>query len=96
MRDLAKVIEGPLVTERSTVMREKENKYFLKVHPRATKSEVKKAVEQMFKVKVVGVNTMLVGGKTRRVGRNIGKKPDWKKAIVTLKTGDSIKFFEGA
>ena len=95
-RDLTGIIEGPLVTEKSTLMREKENKYALKVNIHATKEEVKKAVEKLFKVKVTKVNTMVVGGKTRRMGQNIGRRSDWKKAIVTLKAGETIKFFEGA
>jgi len=95
-RDLTGIISGPLVTEKSTLMREKENKYALKVNIHATKEDVKKAVEKLFKVKVTKVNTMVVGGKKRRMGANAGQKSDWKKAIVTLKAGETIKFFEGA
>lgn len=96
MRDLTGVIAGPLVTEKSTLLREKQNKYVLKVAKKATKSDIKKAIEKMFKVKVTGVNTMVVEGKTRRMGAHSGKRTDWKKAIVTLKSGETIKFFEGA
>jgi large subunit ribosomal protein L23 len=96
IRDLTGIISGPLVTEKSTLMREKENKYALKVNIHATKEDIKKAVEKLFKVKVTKVNTMVVGGKMRRMGANMGRKSDWKKAIVTLKAGETIKFFEGA
>ena len=61
----------------------------------ATKTEVKQAVEALFKVKVVAVKTAVVRGKQRRIGRSIGMRPNWKKAIVTLKEGDSISLFEG-
>ncbi len=96
MKDLTTVIIGPLVTEKNTLLKEKENKYVLKVNIDATKEDIKKAVEKMFKVKVTRVNTMRVGGKTRRMGMFSGKRSDWKKAFISLKTGETIKFFEGA
>ncbi|MBI5554505.1 MAG: 50S ribosomal protein L23 [Elusimicrobia bacterium] len=96
MKDLSAVIIGPLVTEKNAWLKEKENKYVLKVNIDATKEDIKKAAEKMFKVKVTGVNTMRVGGKTRRMGRFSGKRSDWKKAFISLKAGETIKFFEGA
>ena len=88
------IIIKPVVTERS--MENMESKrYTFKVDTRANKSEIKKAVETMFGVKVKQVNTMNITGKKKRMGANVGKRPDWKKAIVTL-TEDSkeIEFFE--
>jgi large subunit ribosomal protein L23 len=96
MKDLSQVIIGPLNTEKNTLLKEKENKYVLKVNIDATKEDVKKAVEKMFKVKVTKVNTMRMGGKTRRMGMFMGKRSDWKKAFVSIKAGETIKFFEGA
>lgn len=89
------IIIKPVVTERS--MEAMENKrYTFKVAPKANKSEIKKAVESIFGVKVKQVNTMNITGKKKRMGANVGKRSDWKKAIVTL-TEDSkeIEFFEG-
>lgn len=88
------IIIKPVVTERS--MENMESKrYTFKVDTRANKSEIKKAVETIFGVKVKQVNTMNITGKKKRMGANVGKRPDWKKAIVTL-TEDSkeIEFFE--
>ena len=88
------IIFKPVVTERS--MENMESKrYTFKVDTRANKSEIKKAVETIFGVKVKQVNTMNITGKKKRMGANVGKRPDWKKAIVTL-TEDSkeIEFFE--
>lgn len=82
------------MTERSTLLREKFNQYFFEVSPASSKGDVKKAVEELFKVKVLRVRTMNVRGKFRRFGRSGGKRPDWKKAIVTLKPGDSIELVE--
>ena len=90
------VILKPVLTEKSmNAMAEK--KYTFLVHPDATKTQVKEAVEKMFDgTKVAKVNTMNCKGRTRRVGRFEGKKPDWKKAIVTLKEDSkTIEFFEG-
>jgi large subunit ribosomal protein L23 len=72
-----------------------ENKYTFVVDLGATKPQIREAVEQIFDVKVEKVNTMRVTGKVRRMGRNEGKRPDWKKAIVTVKEGDRIELFEG-
>ncbi len=90
------IIKRPLITEKGTASQEAANQYYFAVDPRATKTEIRKAVSDIFKVSVVSVRTMNVGGKLRRVGRNVGRTAAWKKAIVTLKTGDRIEFLEGA
>ena len=92
--ELNRVIERPVLTERSTVLKEKYNQYVFRVSPRATKPEIKRAVEELFKVTVEGVRAMMVGGKYRRQGRFGGYRPDWKKAVVTLKAGQKIDFAE--
>lgn len=94
MKDPRDIILRPVVTEKSMALME-ENKYTFIVDPRANKTEIKKAVEALFKVKVEKVNTMRVKGKTKRVRNIIGKEPDYKKAIVKLKKGDRIELFEG-
>lgn len=88
------VIIRPVVTEKSTRLMA-ENKYTFLVHPQATKVDIRRAVEELFNVTVVKVNTMKVRGKKRRYGRLVGRTPDRKKAIVTLKPGDKIEIIEG-
>jgi len=98
MKKIQDVIVRPLITERSTQLKEK-GKYSFEVHTDATKKEIKNAVETIFKkekVEVLKVNTINVPGKIRRVGRNLSKAYRWKKAIVTVKPGQKIEFFEGA
>lgn len=89
------VIQRPIVTEKSTIARETGNVVTLAVDPRAGKHDVKAAVEALFDVKVLAVRTMRMPRKSRRVGKFIGKKPEWKKAIVELAEGQTIEFFEG-
>lgn len=89
------VIRRPLVTEKSTIGREEQNLVTFAVDPRANKHEIRRAVEQLFSVRVVAVRTMRMPGKTRRVGRFLGRRPAWKKAIVKLAAGQAIEFFEG-
>ncbi len=95
MKSLYDIIKTPLITEKSTILKEKENKYVFLVDSRATKDEIKKAVEEIFKVKVMAVNTSYVRGKKKRMGRHSGKTPDKKRAILTLKEGNKIELFEG-
>ena len=96
MKEVYEVIRRPLVTEKSTQQKEASRQYAFEVNRRANKNEIQSAVERLFKVKVLEVRTCNVLGKVKRLGRKYGKRPDWKKAIVTLKEGDRIEFFEGA
>ena len=84
----------PIVTEKSTALME-EGKYTFQVPLNVTKIEIRQAVEQVFNVKVQAVNTMRYEGKMKRLGRTQGRRSDWKKAIVTLKPGETIELFEG-
>ena len=96
MKNLYDVIRRPLITEKSTSLKETQRSLCFEVHRDATKPEIKKAVEDLFKVKVERVRTMVVTGKFRRFGRGGGMRPDWKKAIVTLQAGQKIDFAEQA
>ena len=96
MKNTQRVIRRPMVTEKSTRQKEESRQYVFEVHRDANKIEIQSAVERLFKVKVLQVRTSNVLGKVKRLGRRYGKRPDWKKAIVTLKEGDRIDFFEGA
>jgi large subunit ribosomal protein L23 len=89
------IIRRPIDTEKLNRLRDRENKYGFEVDIRASKTEVKQAVESLFKVKVLDVKTAIVRGKRRRIGRSEGMRPNWKKAVVTLKDGDAISIFEG-
>ena len=89
------VIRRPLVTEKSNIGREESNLATFAVDPRASKHDIRRAVEELFEVNVLTVRTMRQPRKTRRVGRNIGRRAEWKKAIVQLAEGQSIEFFEG-
>lgn len=93
--DIYFVIKRPIITEKSTIARDEENKYFFEVDRSANKIEIAKAVEKLFKVKVLNVSTINILGKKKRMGRVAGKKRDWKKAIVTLAPGDRIEIYEG-
>ncbi len=94
MMDLYAVIKRPLITEKSTIVRDEGNQYIFEVDRRANKVEVRKAVETIFKVKVLDVRTMNMLGKKKRQGRTVGKKSDWKKAVVTVAPGQAIEVFE--
>ena len=89
------VIRRPLVTEKSAIGREEENLATFAVDPRANKHEIRQAIEQLFDVQVTSVRTMRQHRKKRRIGRIVGHKTEWKKAIVKLAEGQSIEFFEG-
>lgn len=95
MKSLYDVLLAPLLTEKGTVLKEKDNKVMFRVAREANKIEIKRAVEEIFKVKVDRVTTMNCKGKTKRMGRYEGRRPDWKKAIVTLKEGEKLDFIEG-
>lgn len=94
MANARDIIIRPLVTERSTALMQ-DGKYTFIVDKKANKIEIGSAIEEIFKVKVDRVNTVRVLGKTKRMGRTQGKRPDYKKAIVKLAPGESIEFFEG-
>ncbi|MBF5041046.1 50S ribosomal protein L23 [Aggregicoccus sp. 17bor-14] len=89
------VVKGPLITEKLDQAREKFRQYSFIVDRKATKLDVARAVETLFKVNVEAVRTNVVRGKIKRVGKSIGKRPNYKKAVVTLKEGDKIELFEG-
>jgi large subunit ribosomal protein L23 len=90
------VVKRPLITEKAERNREAAHQYAFEVHREATKIQVKQAVEKLFNVHVLGVRTAVVRGKIKRVGRNVGRRPNWTKAFVTLKEGETIALFEGA
>lgn len=91
-RELADLVLRPIVTEKATMLLE-QNKYVFEVVPKATKPQIKAAIESLFEVKVTGVNTLRPPRKKRRVGKFVGYKPLYKRAIVTLAEGDSITLF---
>jgi large subunit ribosomal protein L23 len=92
--NMFEVIKRPLVTEKTTLEKDSKNIIAFEVNKDANKIEVKEAVEKLFKVEVIDVNTVNVAGKRKRFGRNVGKRSDWKKAYVTLKEGSKVDFFE--
>ena len=94
MKNARSIIKRPLVTEKGSQMREAENKYLFSVAVNANKIEIKRAVEEIFNVKVKSVATAVVHGKVKRLGVYQGKRPDWKKAVVTLEAGQAIDLFE--
>lgn len=89
------IIRGPVVTEKTTLQKELNNQITFKVDKRANRVEIKDAVEKNFNTKVKQVRTVQVKGKVKQRGRIMGKRKDWKKAIVTLMPGQRIDFFEG-
>jgi len=93
--DLHQIIKGPLITEKLDKAREKTRQYSFIVDMDATKQDVAAAVTHLFKVTVEDVRTAVQRGKIKRVGRSMGKRPNFKKAFVTLKEGDKIDLFEG-
>ncbi len=89
------LIRGPIITEKTHALREANNKLTLKVDVKANKIEIRKAIETLFKVKVLAVNTIQMMGKKKRLGKSEGSRPNWKKAIVTLAPGEKIAGYEG-
>ncbi|MGD8563658.1 MAG: 50S ribosomal protein L23 [Desulfarculaceae bacterium] len=96
MKDLKRVLRRPLITEKSTVAKETANQVVFEVDKRANKIEIRQAVEKIFNVQVLEVRTANFGGKKKRMGRQTGRRSDWKKAYVTLAPGHNVEFFEGA
>jgi large subunit ribosomal protein L23 len=95
MPTLHRTIVRPLITEKSSAAYQDRGEYTVQVHPDATKPQIRSAIEQLFGVKVTGVWTSNVRGKEKRMGKTVGHRPNWKKAIVTLRDGDTIEIFEG-
>ena len=100
MPTIHRTIVRPIITEKTSAAYQESNErgeleYTFEVHPDATKPAIRQAVEQLFGVKVVGVWTSNVRGKTKRLGRNVGRRPHWKKAIVRLAEGNKLDIFEG-
>lgn len=90
------IIKRPLITEKTNIQKEIANQLTFEVDRRANRIEIKQAIEAAFKVRVAKIQTMQVRGKAKRRGRFVGKRRNWKKAIVTLMPGERIDFFEGA
>ena len=94
MKAYHQLIKGPIITEKTHALKEAGNKLTLKVDVKANKIEIRKAVEVLFKVKVLAVNTIQMMGKKKRLGKSEGKRSAWKKAIVTLAPGEKIAGYE--
>ena len=94
IREPRSIVRRALVTEKGTRLREGQNGFLFEVARDANKIQIKQAVESIFNVKVATIRTLRVHGKPKRLGRYAGHRPDWKKAIVTLKKGESIELFE--
>jgi large subunit ribosomal protein L23 len=89
------IIRRPMITEKTGIQKEAANQVTFEVDRRANRIEIRRAIERIFNVKVDSVHTLQVKGKVKRRGRTLGKRRDWKKAIVRLKPGERIDFFEG-
>ena len=96
MKNIYAVIKKPLFTEKGGNLKESQNKVLVEVSKDANKIDIKKSIEEIFKVKVDKVSTISVSGKWKKYGRSVGKRPDRKKAIITLKKGEKLDFIEGA
>lgn len=94
MKNVYDIVTAPLITEKGTLVNESGNQVLFRVRRDANKDEIRHAIETLFKVKVEKVRTLNLLGKNRRVGRNMGRRPAWKKAYVTLAEGQRIDFFE--
>ncbi len=95
LRTSENIIRRPIIlTEKSTRLREGENQVIFEVAPTANKIEIKNAIQKLFGVTVTGVNTLVMRGKEKRMGRGHARLRNWKKAVITLKDGDEIKFFD--
>jgi large subunit ribosomal protein L23 len=96
MKNLYTVVKRPLFTEKGSALKESDNKLLIEVAMDSNKLEIKKAIEEIFKVKVEKVATIKSHGKWKRYGKSIGKRSDRKKALITLKKGEKLDFIEGA
>lgn len=88
--NFTEVLIAPILSEKSVITKDEQNRYTFRVNPKSNKTEIKKAIETLFKVKVTAVRTAILPGKLHRVGRYEGYRSDWKKAIVTVKAGQKI------
>ena len=95
MKNLYTIIKKPLFTEKGSALKESQNKILVEVARDANKVEIKRSIEEIFKVKVEKVATINMQGKWKRQGRSLGKRPDKKKAVITLKKGEKLDFIEG-
>jgi large subunit ribosomal protein L23 len=95
MMEHYQIIRRPIVTEKGSILKDENNQLVFEVSLDSNKSEIRKAVEKLFKVTVLSVRTQNRAGKKKRMGRTLGRRKNWKKAIVTLKQGDRVDFFEG-
>ncbi len=95
MPTVHEIIVRPLITEKSSAAYQERSEYAFMVHPKASKTQIRAAIEQLFGVHVTGVWTSNQRGKVRRVGKTVGRRNNWKKAIVKLREGDTIDVFEG-
>jgi large subunit ribosomal protein L23 len=95
MKPHHQLIKGPIITEKTHMLKDMANKVTFRVDVKANKIEIRKAIEELFKVKVLAVNTVNMKGKKKTMGRTEGARSDWKKAIVTLAPGDKIPGMEG-
>ena len=95
MPTLYRTIVRPLITEKSSAAYQARGEYTFEVHPDSTNPQIRAAIEQLFGVKVTGVWTSNQRGKEKRMGKTVGRRPNWKKAIVKLREGDTIEIFEG-
>jgi large subunit ribosomal protein L23 len=96
MKNIYTVIKKPLFTEKGSSLKESQNKIFVEVARDANKVDIKRSLEEIFKVKVEKVATVNITGKWKKHGKSVGKRPDRKKAIITLKKGEKLDFIEGA
>ena len=96
MKNIYTIIKKPMFTEKSAALKESLNKILVEVSKDANKIDIKKAIEEIFKVKVDKIATIHERGKWKRYGKSVGKRPDTKKAIITLKKGEKLEFIEGA
>lgn len=90
-----KIVRRPVISEKTNIQKEGDNQYVFEVSRIANKIEIRNAVESLFNVHVLNVQTMIMRGKMKRVGRRFGKQRNWKKAIVKLRVGETIDFFAG-
>lgn len=96
MKNIYTILKKPLFTEKGGSLKESNNKILVEVSKDANKIDIKRAIEEIFKVKVEKVSTINTNGKWKRYGKSLGKRPDRKKAIITLKKGEKLDFIEGA